>query len=165
MSTPYLDEQRLQLSRERHPDYPVGAAAVVRLTKVIARRINDHANAMLTPAGLTHPEFNVLMMLFGTPDYTLNPSLLSDAAGEKSANITRLTDQLCAKGYVRRTVDQADRRKIAVTLTPAGRKALQDLLPAVSQGLMALTAGLSPRELEQLERLQRKLLTHLDAGP
>ena len=158
----YLDQQCLDLCAERYPGYPKLAASVLRSAKVLSKRVTDHANATLAPFGLTHPEFNVMMMLFGTPDYTLNPSLLSDAAGEKSANMTRLTDHLCAKGLVERTTDSQDRRKIAVTLTLKGREMLQQVLPAISVSVETLTQGLTPRELTQLAQLQRKFLDHME---
>jgi MarR family transcriptional repressor of emrRAB len=42
----------------------------------------------LRPCGINHPEYNVLMMLYGTEGYALNASELAEADGEKAANIT-----------------------------------------------------------------------------
>ena len=68
----------------------------------------------MKPYGLNHPEYNILMMMYGSPDNSLNPSQLADAAGEKSANVTRLTTQLCEKGYIARASSEDDRRKVTL---------------------------------------------------
>ena len=95
-------EARLDVTRAKYPDFPRGPAVLVRLIKHLFKEIHDEANALLRPYGLNHPEYNILMMLYGSPDNSMHPSALADAAGEKSANITRLTTQLCEKGYVAR---------------------------------------------------------------
>ena len=94
---------------------------------------------MLKPFGLNHPEYNLLMMLYGTPGGVLNPSQLADAAGEKSANITRLTNRLCEQGLIARTASAEDRRKIALTLTPEGEALIERLLPACARCSTAST--------------------------
>ena len=158
-------ERRLALIGERYPAYPQQIALVVRTARLIAKRLYDRANAILLPQGLAYPEFNLLMMLYGAGDYALTPSQLGDAAGEKPANITRLTNQLCGKGLIQRTASGQDRRKISVTLTPAGLKMLEDALPVVCGDLQAQTQGLTQRELAQLGRLQKKYLAQLDGHP
>ncbi|MDW5443121.1 MarR family winged helix-turn-helix transcriptional regulator [Polaromonas sp. SM01] len=160
-----MHEHRLARICARYPAYPQQIASVVRNAKLIARRINDRANAVLQPWGLSHTEFNLLMMLYGAEDYALNPSLLGDAAVEKSANITRLTNHLCDKGLIQRNASKQDRRKISVSLTPQGLQLLEDALPAVSSDLEEHGQGLTQRELAQLDRLQKKYLVQLDVHP
>ena len=100
--TPGTIERRLAVTCRQYPAFPRHPAVVVRLVKHIHKRVHDDANALLKPFGINHPEYNLLMMLYGTEGYTLNPSQLAEAAGEKSANITRLADGLCAKGLIER---------------------------------------------------------------
>lgn len=135
---------------------------LVRLVKHIYKRVHDDANAMLKVWGINHPEYNLLMMLYGTEGYTLNPSQLADAAGEKSANITRLTNELCDKRLIERTADEADRRKVALTLTKAGVKLVESFLPDICALLDRQTAGLQPRDMAQLEKLLKKFLDQLE---
>ena len=152
------EEKRLELIAGRYPGYPKQAASVIRSAKLIGKRIQDAANTTLHPTGLSHPEFTILLMLYGSDAFTLTPSLLGAAAGEKLANVTRLTDQLSAKSLIVRRQAEDDRRKIEVTLTPAGVQQIEQLLPIVSDDIRALTAGLTDDELAQLAKLQRKLL-------
>lgn len=156
-------EQRLAITRRRHPAFPREPAVLVRLVKHIYKRVHDDANALLKPWGINHPEYNLLMMLYGTEGYTLNPSQLAEAAGEKAANITRLTNGLCDRGLIERTASQEDRRKVALTLTKAGIAMIESFLPDVCSLLERQATGLQPREMAQLEKLLKKFLDHL--GP
>lgn len=162
MSSFQPTEQRLEITRQRHPAFPREPAVLVRLIKHIYKRVHDDANALLKPWAINHPEYNLLMMLYGTEGYTLNPSQLAEAAGEKSANITRLTNGLCDKGLIERTASDADRRKIALTLTKAGVAMIESFLPDICTLLERQTDGLQPQEMAQLETLLKKFLDQLE---
>ncbi|HEY0199421.1 MAG TPA: MarR family transcriptional regulator [Rhodanobacter sp.] len=162
MSSFHPTEQRLAITCQRHPAFPRDPAVLVRLVKHISKRVHDDANAVLKPWGINHPEYNLLMMMYGTEGYTLNPSQLGDAAGEKSANITRLTNHLCDKGLIERTASEDDRRKVTLTLSRAGVKLVERFLPDICELLNRQTNGMKPAEMAQLERLLKKFLDHLE---
>lgn len=155
-------EQRLAVTCERHPAFPREPATLVRLVKHVHKRLHDQANALLKPWGISHPEYNILMMLYGTDGYTLHPCELAAAAGEKSANITRLTDRLCEKGLIERRPSEEDRRKLTLTLSKRGLKLIERFLPDICSLLDRQSAELAPRDLAQLERLLKKYLAQLD---
>lgn len=162
MSSFLPTEQRLAVTRQRYPAFPRDAAVLIRLIKHIFKRVHDDANAMLRPYGINHPEYNLLMMLYGTEGYTLHPTELADAAGEKSANITRLTNELCDKGLIARHASDEDRRKVALTLTKDGVTLIESFLPDVCALLVRQVGGMQPREMVQLERLLKRFLTQLE---
>jgi len=164
MSSFQPTEQRLAVTCRRYPAFPREPAVLVRLVKHIHKRVHDDANAVLKPWGIGHPEYNILMMMYGTEGYTLNPSQLADAAGEKSANITRLTSQLCDKGLIERTASDEDRRKVTLTLSRKGLAMIEAFLPSVCDLLERQTASLKPAEVVQLEKLLKKFLCGLDGG-
>lgn len=151
-------EQRIAVTCRRQPAFPREPAVLVRLVKHLYKRVHDDANATLKPWGISNPEYNILMMLYGTEGYMLNPSQLAEAAGEKSANITRLADSLCEKGLVERRSDDADRRKVSLGLSPAGLALIDAFMPSVCALLERQTAGLKPAEMAQMERLLKKFL-------
>lgn len=151
-------EARVAVTCQRSPAFPREPAILVRLIKSIHKRVHDEANVLLRPLGINHPEYNLLMMLYGTQGNTLNPSQLAETAGEKSANITRLTNELCDKQLLQRTADATDRRKVAVTLTRSGVAMIEGLLPDIGVLLERQVAGLQPREMVQLEKLLKKFL-------
>lgn len=155
-------EQRLAVTCRRYPAFPREPAVLVRLVKHIYKRVHDDANALLKPWGIGHPEYNILMMMYGTEGYTLNPSQLADAAGEKSANITRLTSQLCEKGLIERTACDDDRRKVSLTLSKAGLAMIDEFLPAICGLLERQTADMPTAEVARLETLLKKFLDQLE---
>ena len=163
MSSFLPTEQRLTITCRRHPAFPREPAVLVRLIKQLYKRVHDDANALLKPWGISHPEYNILMMMYGTEGYTLNPSQLGDAAGEKSANITRLTNQLFEKGLIERTTGEGDRRRVTLTLSEAGLAMIESFLPDVCELLDRQTEGMQPKEMKQLEHLLKKFLDHLDS--
>ena len=117
MSSFDATETRIDATCARWPGFPREPAVLVRLVKGIYKTVHDRANAVLREFELSHAEYNILMMLYGTGDGALHPSQLAEAAGEKSANITRLTDRLCEKGLIERTPSAEDRRKISLSLS------------------------------------------------
>jgi MarR family transcriptional repressor of emrRAB len=151
-------EARLDVTRAKYPDFPRRPAVLVRLIKHLFKEVHDEANAQLRPYGINHPEYNILMMLYGSPDNSMHPSALADAAGEKSANITRLTTQLCEKGYVARSGSVADRRMVTLTLTPEGLALIDGFLPGIIALLHKQTRNLTAGEQDQLELLLKKML-------
>jgi MarR family transcriptional repressor of emrRAB len=151
-------EARLQVTLSKYPGFPRNPAALVRLIKHLYKEIHDEANAVMKPYGLNHPEYNILMMMYGSPDNSLNPSQLADAAGEKSANVTRLTTQLCEKGYIARASSEDDRRKVTLTLTPEGIALIESFLPDIVTLLFRQTRKLDATEQAQLEVLLKKML-------
>lgn len=151
-------EARLQVTRAKYPGFPRDPAALVRLIKHLSKEIHNEANAVMKPYGLNHPEYNILMMMYGSPDNAVNPSQLADAAGEKSANVTRLTTQLTDKGYIARASSEDDRRKVTLTLTPEGIALIESFLPDIVTLLFRQTRKLDATEQAQLEVLLKKML-------
>ncbi|MGE8281648.1 MAG: MarR family winged helix-turn-helix transcriptional regulator [Stenotrophomonas sp.] len=164
MSSFDATETRIDATCERWPGFPREPAVLVRLVKVIYKAVHDRANGVLREHDLSHAEYNILMMLYGTPARALNPSELAEAATEKSANITRLTDQLCGKGLVERIPDTTDRRKLGLNLTKAGLRCVEGVLPKMAELLVEQVQGLDTKEQHQLERLLKKMLDGFDVG-
>ena len=162
MSSFLPTEQRLAVTRRRHPAFPRAPAVLVRLIKHLHKRVHDDANAALKPFGLNHPQYNLLMMLYGTEGAGLSASELAQSSGEKAANVTRLTNELCEKGLIERAASEDDRRKLILSLTPAGIALIERFLPSICALLDEQTEGLTAREQAELERLLKKFLDGFD---
>ncbi|MEQ7991286.1 MarR family winged helix-turn-helix transcriptional regulator [Xanthomonas hortorum] len=147
----------------RSPAFPREPAVLVRLIKHLYKRLHTQGCITLKPYGISPPGYEILMMLYGTPEQAITPTKVAEAASEKPANITRLTDQLCEKGLIARGSSPDDRRKIVLTLQPAGLALINSLLPDACTLLNAETACMSEAEQVRLEKLLRKLLEGVDA--
>jgi MarR family 2-MHQ and catechol resistance regulon transcriptional repressor len=106
--------------------------------------------------GLSRSTFNILMVLrHGHPEgmllHTLGELLLVSRA-----NITGVVDHLEQKGYVKRVVDQHDRRARFARITREGNELLDRVIPVHFRMIKGLMSGLSDAEKEQLVTLLKK---------
>ena len=151
-------ENRINLTHQRFPGYPREPAMLVRLVKAIAQHVHDTDNLVLRQYGLNHTDYNVLMMLYGCQQEGMTVTQLRDAAAEKSANVTRVCNILCDRGWMARYADPQDRRRVLVSLTPEGEALVEQFLPSMSSLLNQYGAAFDARETAQLETLLKRLL-------
>lgn len=156
MLSPSSIEERREHLRLRFPDFSSVPIDLVRQVKLLAKSLQDSSNALLKPYGLTYPEFNFLIMTASYAQADCNPTELIATTGEKSANITRLTNVLCDKGLLSRSEDVKDRRRVALSLTTRGEALLDTLAPLINQLAQQQLAGFSEIEMENLMALLRR---------
>jgi DNA-binding MarR family transcriptional regulator len=82
-----------------------------------------------------------------------------------SGAITQRLDRLEEKGLITRERSEADGRAVVVTLTDAGRAALDAALPDHLETERRLLAGLSDDDRERLAGLLRRFLVALGRRP
>ena len=69
---------------------------------------------------VTLPQFRALVVLASRGP--LNPGAFADVLGVHVSTATRMCDRLVAKGLISREVPPANRREVALALTPSGRR-------------------------------------------
>ncbi|MFG1806745.1 MarR family winged helix-turn-helix transcriptional regulator [Streptomyces sp. NPDC049040] len=84
---------------------------------------------------------------------------LADRLTIDPSDIVKILDDLTAAGHVTRTRDPADRRRVQVRLTPAGRTALDGLLTRAEAVQADLLAPLEPAERATLHDLLSRIFT------
>ena len=112
---------------------------------------------VLEDMGLTYPQYLVMLVLWESEPRGVKE--LGEELGLDSGTLSPLLKRLEALGLVERRRSGEDERRVAVHLTPAGRS-LSAKAAAIPQRL-AKSAGLSPRELEQLRETLGKLTAAL----
>ena len=158
-------DARLALTAKRFPAFDRETVTLARLTNFVAKGLANNANQALKRHGLNHTGYAVMVMLYGSIDQTLTPSQLVDATHEKSANITRICDDLLRQGLISREVDSVDRRKVQVRLTTAGEKRITEVLPDVVAVTRNNFALLDTAERLQLDYLLRKVIEGQEQMP
>jgi DNA-binding MarR family transcriptional regulator len=88
----------------------------------------------------------------------------ASAVGISRPTATGVITTLEERGYVTRRKDQRDGRAVIVSLTPPGRRKIEDLFPEFNAEESAVAAGLTDRQQDQLAALLRAILRGLDAG-
>ncbi|SFP70203.1 DNA-binding transcriptional regulator, MarR family [Geodermatophilus dictyosporus] len=154
-----------QWARER-PDLDCSPMGVIGRITQLQREVHLAQRATFARHGLDAPAFDVLAALrrAGEP-YQLTPTALMRTALVTSGAITQRLDRLEAKGLITRTRSEDDGRAVVVTLTAAGRAALDATLPDHLETERGLLAGLTPAELDQLAGLLRRFLVTLGRLP
>jgi len=155
-------EANLQGIASRVPQLPLAEIMICRVALILGRDLTSGLDQMLRPAGLTEPEFRVLMALFAH-EGSSSPTELCGALAQSPANLTRIGDSLVKRGLVSRSNDATDRRRMHLVLRPAGEQLLQSLLPQMCNGVHAVFAAFTPSEKAQLLAGMKKLLEGIDA--
>jgi DNA-binding MarR family transcriptional regulator len=153
-----VDQILAQWARER-PDLDCSPMGIIGRITQLQREVYLAQRTTFARHGLDAPSFDVLAALrrAGHP-YQLTPTALMRTALVTSGAITQRLDRLEERELITRERSEADGRAVVVTLTAAGRAALDAALPdhlATERGLLD---GLSGADLEQLAALLRRML-------
>ncbi len=92
-------------------------------------------------------QFGALMLLAQS---TCDLTALATQLHVTLATMSRTVDAMVARGWVQRTADADDHRRVLVALTPNGREALVGMDQAAMEHLEAVLALLSPEECSAL---------------
>ena len=123
---------------------------------VASRTVVSLYRPLLEPMGLTHPQYLVMLALWEAEP--LRVSELADRLSLEPATLSPLLKRLEAGGLVDRRRDPDDERAVAVTLTPAGRRAARRgrAHPPGRGGRLGM-------ELPELEELRDRLTRVIEA--
>jgi MarR family transcriptional regulator, organic hydroperoxide resistance regulator len=124
---------------------------------VASRSVIALYRPVLEPMGLTHPQYLVMLALWGREPLTVKG--LSGLLELDPGTLSPLLKRLEGAGYVRRERDLRDERNLAVSLTPAGRalRAQAELVPAAIVARLGLP-------IEDLEKMHQVLTTVIAAA-
>ncbi|MEV8441443.1 MarR family transcriptional regulator [Actinosynnema sp. NPDC051121] len=121
---------------------------------IASRNVVAVYRPLLEPMGLTHPQYLVMLALWGRAPLSVKE--LSRLLALEPATLSPLLKRLEAIGYVTRSRDAADERQLAVTLTESGaalRERALDIPPAVVERL-----GMSLDELRDLHAVLTRVI-------
>ncbi len=105
---------------------------------------------------LSRPQRRVLRLL--RDGASLRVGELADQLGVTTAGTTRMLDKLEELGYVIRSrTSNSDQRQVYVSLSPAGKKALEAADDVYLERVRLSLSGLTETERAILEQLLRKL--------
>jgi MarR family transcriptional repressor of emrRAB len=155
-------EKNLKGLSRQVPDMPLVESLVLRVAIILGRDLNSRLDRLLKPAGLAEGEYRVLMALFSCGGSSFAGELCA-ALAQSPANLTRVCDALVKRKLVVREAHAGDRRKILLSLQPAGEKLLRSLLPQISGNVAAVFDGISMADRRRLLADLKRLLAGIDA--
>jgi DNA-binding MarR family transcriptional regulator len=160
-----LDRILDQWRRER-PDLDCSPMGIIGRISQLQREVYLAQRATFARHALDVPSFDVLAALRRAgPPYQLTPTALMRTALVTSGAITQRLDRLEERGLITRERSRDDGRAVVVSLTDAGREALDAALPDHLDTERKLLDGLSDDDREQLAGLLRRFLVSLGRVP
>ena len=156
-----VDEIVAAWHRER-PDLDTEPMQVLSRVTRLARHLDRARRAAFAAHALEPWEFDVLWALRRSgPPYQLSPGRLVTETLVTSGTMTNRVDRLTERGLVAREADPGDRRGVLVTLTPAGRRAVDAALDELLEQERVLLSSLSPGDARTLAAALRTLARHV----
>src|SRR5260370_9101202 len=121
----------------------------------------DVMEPLLEERGFSFVQYVILSWL--RDGVAVNPKDICFQYRHNSGALTGVIDQLAERGFLERIRRDRDRRKVELQLTPAGREAVERLIPLVVEKLNLALADFSSAEVQEFQRLLIKLNTSLQS--
>ncbi|MGF1557899.1 MAG: MarR family winged helix-turn-helix transcriptional regulator [Flavobacteriaceae bacterium] len=134
---------------------PLKSRTIIHLL-LVTNKIHESFAQVLKPLDVSLQQFNVLRILRGQKGKPANLSTLNARMVTKMSNTTRLVDKLILKEYVDRQTCPSNRRKVEISITEKGRKALETMDRQMQLAEELLLKNMSEKEMEQLNILLNK---------
>src|SRR6202020_2264570 len=122
----------------------------------------DIMEPMIEQRGFSWIQYVVLAAL--RDGIAVNPKAICAQYRHDSGALTRVIDQLAERGLLERVRRDRDRRKVELQLTPAGREAIEGLIPLVVDKLNLALGDFTTVEVQELLRLLIKLNASLQTS-
>jgi DNA-binding MarR family transcriptional regulator len=142
-------EAVLDLASRLTQDHHQSLKLWLRMLSCTVKIENEVRTRLRATFGITLPRFDLMAQLERFPD-GLRMGELSRRMMVTGGNITGITDQLEQEKLVARVVDPKDRRSFSVKLTPAGRRAFDEMAKVHEGWITELLQGVTPDEKTQL---------------
>jgi DNA-binding MarR family transcriptional regulator len=136
-------------------------ASVGYLTKRAHSLILDAMEPVFEAHGFSFVQYVIMSWL--RDGIAVNPKDICIQYRHDSGAMTRVIDQLAERGLLERVRRDRDRRKVELQLTPAGREAIEGLIPVVVEKLNLALGDFTTAEVQELLRLLIKLNASLQS--
>jgi len=115
------------------------------------------------PLGATWAGYRLLKVLWVCGD--LEPGLLASLSGTSRASVSSALNTLESRGYIKRSVNAANRRRVDVTLTNKGREAMPRAIVWQSERELQWFKVLSDEEQATFAKLLNRLVEQSPPAP
>jgi DNA-binding MarR family transcriptional regulator len=119
--------------------------------------------------GATRGEMAMLGVIYSSKADSVGPKELSEKLGVSTARVANTLNSLEAKGFVERSLDPSDRRRVEVRITDAGRSFFIEKHNEAIEGLCELVRDMGEDEAKEFTDITDHMLSlmakkaHVDA--
>jgi DNA-binding MarR family transcriptional regulator len=158
-------DDHIELWSRELPELDPRVEGIVTRVQWLDQYRRNRLGQALAGQGLKLWEFKTLHILRRSgPPYRATATELAGALDLSPAAMTKRLDNLEQDGYLRRDHDNADRRRVLVSLTDAGRRAWERTISVQDRVESQLVEALRPEEQDQLVGLLRRLVLAAQAA-
>jgi DNA-binding MarR family transcriptional regulator len=145
-------------------EFPLAPAEYLFYLLFQAGRQRDlHFARSLERAGLNIARWRTLAIIRRMGECTMKALALYSTIDRTT--LTRAVDQLVEQGLVERAIPNRDRRKVCLSLTPAGEALYAQAVPLLLAGNAELLAGFSDDEVRHAVRLLQTAIRRMIDDP
>jgi len=137
--------------------------AIPYLLRQVAERLGRSLNEALKPFDQSPSVYRVLIALTRRDPARITE--LAELTLLELSTLSRTVDRMEADGLVKRAAGNDDARTVLVSITPAGRAFLEQILPAVSAQYDWSIHDVRPADLEVVRSVLKAMLRNLKVSP
>ncbi|UTW67582.1 MarR family transcriptional regulator [bacterium SCSIO 12643] len=119
--------------------------------------MSERMNSLLKPFGISEQQYNILRILRGQKGKAISLQDISGRMVHKMSNTTRLVEKLRIKGLVDRQICPANRRKVDISILPAGLDLLEKTSNELNEMNQSFRDSLTEQEASTLADLLDKI--------
>jgi DNA-binding MarR family transcriptional regulator len=119
--------------------------------------IRDAYSKVFAAENLQSPHFNVLRILKGKYPNNVQPGYIKEVMLDRGCDLTRLLDKLQKLGYITRSADTENKRKMNVKLTQTGLKLVDKMSTKIDLIDSHIRKNITEDECQLLSNLLDKL--------
>jgi DNA-binding MarR family transcriptional regulator len=166
MSDEERREKWLAFIQRMNPDIEPEALQLMDGMRQVSHALRQIGENSLAASGMSYARYRLLLGLFFSAEVEgrdgLHPSEISDRQGTSRNTISSLIRDLEEEGLIERLLNQEDRRKFNIRLTPAGRQFVQDHASKHMRMIAQCFSDLTAEERQQLSDLLAKLADRVE---
>lgn len=153
--------------RRMNPDIEPETMDLMDSMRHVSHALRQIGESSLAASGMSYARYRLLLGLFFSAEVEgregLNPSEISERQGTSRNTISSLIRELEDEGLIERRLNQQDRRKFNISLTPAGRAVVQDHSSKHMRMVAQCFESLTAEEKHRLRKILTKLGENLDS--
>jgi len=104
-----------------------------------------------------------LLLFFLNDNPELSQNEISKLVFKDKASVTRMIELMRKKNYLKRSINNDDRRKFNLILTSKGKKSLDVLTPIISFNRKNALSGIAIEEVNQLKTILNKIINNCNS--
>ena len=141
------------------------ADAILRSIRRIVKRVSEHSRNLSRDVGLTVPQLLCLRVIgeLDEREAEVTVAVVATRVQLGAPTVSRIVDRLERSGLVVRERRAADRRKVCLSLTPAGFERFQSLPKPLQDRFVQRFGELSPTRRAELLGALHEVLTLMEA--